>query len=359
MKGTVKVDDMTEDGVADESDAEATDATDAEETDEAANDEEATQDLSEDPAPEAPVIPKCEKKEDCVGEGLTCLGGICILKSSLKYRWTLATKGKKCKGKIIGKLTGRQFEIMNCKKKCESIAGCTGFNRGMKGAVEAQCWFFDACTKDTPKGQLENSPVHHTYFVSATAEVEVTKQVMQTVKEKKNMKVLGLTQGEDEKEPAEHAEDEQDVALHEEAQEAEHAEVHEQEPTKCAAAAECKGEGQDCVGGMCVLKDTLKFRWTLATKNKKCKGKAIGKLTGKKYEIMDCKKECNKLAGCTGFNRGIKGSVEANCWFFDSCTKDTPVGQLDSSPNHHTYYTWATADVEIVTTTKKNMKVLG
>merc|ERR1719379_3331634 len=173
------------------------------------------------------------------------------------------------------------------------------------------------------------------------------------------MKVLGLTQGEDEKETGEHAENSEGVALHEETQETEHTEEHEQEPTKCAAAAECKGEGQDCVGGMCVLKDTLKFRWTIATKNTKCKGKIIGKLTGKKYEIMDCKKKCNELAGCTGFNRGIKGNVEANCWFFDSCTKDTPKGQLDSSPVHHTYYTWATADVEIITTTKKNMKVLG
>lgn len=366
LKGTVKADEMTEDGVADESDSDSMDATDADATDatdaedEAANDEvsdqESTQDeVSQQQDVQEPQIPKCSSKADC-GEGQGCVGGICIKAGSLKYKWTLATKNKKCKGKIIDKLDKGNQEIMTCKKKCQSIPGCTGFNRGIKGAVEAKCWFFDSCTKDTPKGQLDNSPVHHTYFVSATAEVEVTKQVMQTVKESKNMKVLGLTQGgEDKKETEEHAESEHEEAQHEE----ELTEEHEQEPTKCAAAAECKGEGQDCMGGICVLKDTVKFRWTLATKNKKCKGKAIDKLDKGKQEIMDCKKKCNSIPGCTGFNRGIKGAVEAKCWFFDSCTKDTPVGQLDNSPVHHTYYTWATADVEIVTVTKKNMKVLG
>jgi len=296
-------------------------------------------------ADQDPVVPKCTGKGDCKGEGQDCVGGICVNAATLKYRWTLATVDKKCKGKSIGAIDKGKPEIMGCKKKCERMEGCTGFNRGKKGAIESQCWFFSTCTKDTPKGQLANSPMHNVYFVSATAEVEISK----TIVEKKNMKVLGLSQHEDAQEVGEAQHDEEEAPA---------VSQIEQDPPKCSAKEDCKTrEGLDCVGGFCVDPATLKYRWTLATVNAKCRGKTVGSLDKGKPEIMACKKKCEKIPGCTGFNRGKKGAIEAQCWFFDSCTKDTPKGKLANSEMHNVYFVSATADVDIVT--KKNMKVLG
>jgi len=321
--------------------AETASETEAEEDDSAL--EEAAQD---------PALPKCTTAADCKGEGQGCAGGVCIVAATLKYKWTLADVDKKCPGRSIGNTGKGKKEIMDCKQACQKTPGCTGFNRGKKGAIEARCWFFDSCTKDTPKGKLASSTMHNVYFVSATAEVDLTK----TTYTKKNMKVLGLGQQQTEAE-TEHEPEAESVAL-----------AHTgQDPPKCTAKADCKGEGQDCVGGICINAATLKYKWTLATVDKKCSGKSIGNTGKGKKEIMDCKQACQKTPGCTGFNRGKKGAIEARCWFFDSCTKDTPKGKLASSTMHNVYFVSAEAEVDIVTitmvpketVTKKKMKVLG
>jgi len=218
LKGTVKAEEMEEDGTTDSDASDAESDVKDEADDDAVSEQQATEDefseLEEAQEPAEPVIPKCAAKADCKADGQDCVGGICINAATLKYKWTLATVDKKCSGKSIGALDKGKPEILTCKKKCEKIPGCTGFNRGKKGAIESRCWFFSACTKDTPKGKLASSTMHNVYFVSATAEVEVSKQVMQTITEKKQMKVLGLTQGEDEQEAAQHAEKEQDTAQH-------------------------------------------------------------------------------------------------------------------------------------------------
>jgi len=349
LKSTVQVEDMQEDGAADESESQV--------EDEASEDVVQEEDEQYDHVDDGDV-PKCTAKADCKGEGQDCVGGICVIAASLKYKWTLATVDKKCKGKSIDALDKGKPEILTCKKKCEKIPGCTGFNRGKKGAIESRCWFFTTCTKDTPKGQLATSTMHNVYFVSATAEVEVSK----TITEKKNMKVLGLTQGsgENEQEAEHHEESEEEEDQHETEDEVSGQEtVQDQEPPKCAAKADCKGEGQDCVGGVCVIAASLKYKWTLATVDKKCPGKSIDALDKGKPEILTCKKKCEKIPGCTGFNRGKKGAIESRCWFFSACTKDTPKGKLATSTMHNVYFVSATAEVEIVTVTKKSMKVLG
>merc|ERR1719235_2388162 len=193
--------------------------------------------------------PKCTAKADCKGEGQDCVGGICINAATLKYTWTRADVDKKCPGKSIGNTGKGKKEIMDCKQACQKTPGCTGFNRGKKGAIEARCWFFDSCTKDTPKGKLASSTMHNVYFVSATAEVDLTK----TTYTKMNMKVLGLGQQQTEAE-TEHEPEAESVAL-----------AHTgQDPPKCTAKADCKGEGQDCVGGICINAATLKYTWTRA-----------------------------------------------------------------------------------------------
>merc|ERR1719443_1642737 len=106
---------------------------------------------------------------------------------------------------------------MDCKKACEKLPGCTGFNRGKKGNWEAKCWFFKTCTSATPKGQLKKNTDFNVYFVSATAEVSVP----QVTIVKKTMKILGLTQAnltqeaaqEDEQEATEVQEDEQEAGF--------------------------------------------------------------------------------------------------------------------------------------------------
>jgi len=131
---------------------------------------------------------------------------------------------------------------------------------------------------------------------------------------------------------------------------------------KCKAKEDCKGEGQDCVNDICINGGSLQYKWTLATVNYKCDGGAVGKPIVKgKPEIMDCKKECQKRPGCTGFNRGKKGNWEAKCWFFKKCTKDTPQGQLTKNMDFNVYFVSATAEVDVpsVTIVKKNMKILG
>merc|ERR1719316_2276481 len=234
---------------------------------------------------------------------------------------------------------------MDCKQACQKTPGCTGFNRGKKGAIEARCWFFKSCTKDTPKGKLTTSTMHNVYFVSANADVEVA---MTTV-EKKKVKVLGLSQtqtteqlqpadqenGEpsddqadgpvdqgNQTQPEENETKPVDLSLaqteeHEEAETESETEAEEddsaleeaaQDPAlpKCTAKTDCKGEGQDCVGGICIVAATLKYTWTRADVDKKCPGSSIGNTGKAKKEIMDCKQACQKTPGCTGFNRGKK-----------------------------------------------------
>lgn len=97
---------------------------------------------------------------------------------TLTYKWRpTATVDKKCPGKPIGILDKGKPEIWQCRQKCEKIKGCTGFNRGKKGAIQAKCWFFSSCTRDTPMKKLATSKMHNVYFVTATktAEGEVRK----------------------------------------------------------------------------------------------------------------------------------------------------------------------------------------
>jgi len=201
LKSTVKV--SEEDGVSDESTSEHENEVSEEASDEAFEDAGLKQEDNQEP-----VIPKCAAKADCKGEGQDCVGGICINAATLKYKWTLATVDKKCPGASIGALDKGKPEILTCKKKCEKIPGCTGFNRGKKGAIESRCWFFNKCTKDTPKGQLATSTMHNVYFVSATAEVDVSKVTV----EKKQMKVLGLSQAEDEQDATQTQSEEHEAA---------------------------------------------------------------------------------------------------------------------------------------------------
>merc|ERR1719265_2049845 len=245
---------------------------------------------------------------------------------------------------------------MDCKQACQALPGCTGFNRGKKGNFEAKCYFFKTCTKDTPKGQLKRNTDFNVYFVSATAEVSVP----QVTIVKKNLKILGLTQADSTQEADQ--EDEQEATQDlEDQQEAAHAQS--QEPLKCTSKEECKvKDGLDCMSGFCIEPASLKYTWTRATVDFKCDGGGVGKPIVKgKPEIMDCKKACQALPGCTGFNRGKKGNFEAKCYFFKTCTKDTPKGQLKRNTDFNVYFVSATAEVSVpqVTIVKKNLKILG
>jgi len=342
LKSTVQVEDMQEDGAADESESQV--------EDEASEDVVQEEDEQYDHVDDGDV-PKCTAKEDCKGDGQDCVNGICINAASLSYKWTLATVDYKCNGGAVGKaITKGKPEIMQCKKECEKTPGCTGFNRGKKGNWEAKCWFFKKCTKDTPKGQLTKNTDFNVYFVSATAEVDVP----QVTIVKKKMKILGLTQAEDNATQEAAYEDEQE-ATYEDEEEAAQAKA-DPAPLKCTTKEDCKAkEGLDCMSGFCIEPSTLKYKWTLATVNFKCDGGAVGSpITQGKPEIMKCKKECEKTPGCTGFNRGKKGNWEAKCWFFKKCTKDTPKGQLKRNTDFNVYFVSATADVPTfgVTTTK-------
>jgi len=367
LKSTVKAEDMEEDGATDEATDGATDESDLEEADEASEDADLEEEEEEDQDPGL-QIPKCAAPTDCKGEGQQCVGGLCINKGTLKYKWTLATVDRRCQGKIIGALDKGAPEIMACKKKCQSIPGCTGFNRGKKGAIQSKCFFFSKCTKDTPKGQLVPSPMHNVYFVSATGEVEATKMTPTVVK--KTMKVLGLLHTEDEQgdQEAEQGQGQdleaadQEVEGHEaDTQQHKQEALETQEPTKCASKADCKGEGQDCAGGMCIIASSLKYKWTLATVDKKCPGKPMDAMDKGAPEIMACKKKCQSIPGCTGFNRGKKGNIQSKCWFFDKCKKDTPKGQLANDDRYNVYFVSATADAEITVVTKsvKNVAISG
>lgn len=83
--------------------------------------------------------------------------------------WTKGAVNKMCPGKVIGELTKGKYKIKECKKKCEKMKGCNGFNRGKKGEIEAKCWFFGSCNVDTPKSKLATNPMFNVYFISSQA----------------------------------------------------------------------------------------------------------------------------------------------------------------------------------------------
>lgn len=88
--------------------------------------------------------------------------------SGVKHFWTKGTVDRKCPGKSIGSLKTKQNTIAPCKRKCEQMKRCRGFNRGKRGAVQAQCFFFSSCTAETPKGKLEPDKNFNAYFITAT-----------------------------------------------------------------------------------------------------------------------------------------------------------------------------------------------
>lgn len=87
-----------------------------------------------------------------------------------KHFWTKATVNKKCPGKSMGVLDTGKNDIKPCKKKCEAMKKCAGFNRGKKGAIQTKCFFFseNSCTVDTPKGKLKTDNNYNVYFITAT-----------------------------------------------------------------------------------------------------------------------------------------------------------------------------------------------
>lgn len=220
---------------------------------------------------------------------------------------------------------------------------------GANDEIDAETKYDAAASEEvTDKGGAEAK--------GETIEEEMSQQETAEIEDEQE----SALRGESKEEATQHRESEQKEKQHEtEDDVSEQQATKYQEPPKCATKADCKGDGQDCVGDICVIAASLTYTWTLATVDKKCPGKSIAALDKGKPEILTCKKKCETIPGCTGFNRGKKGNIESKCWFFSACTKSTPKGKLDISRMHNVYFVSANAEVEIATITKKKIKVLG
>eukprot|EP00746_Dinoflagellata_sp_MGD_P008178 gnl/MRDRNA2_/MRDRNA2_116336_c0_seq1.p1 gnl/MRDRNA2_/MRDRNA2_116336_c0~~gnl/MRDRNA2_/MRDRNA2_116336_c0_seq1.p1 ORF type:complete len:374 (+),score=47.00 gnl/MRDRNA2_/MRDRNA2_116336_c0_seq1:127-1248(+) len=247
------------------------------------------------------VEPRCKATADCESrpnKKVACISGFCTDPSKVKFDWAPAAVDSYCPCHDLGKHTRSPARLGDCKKKCEEMAGCTGFTMGKTGNVDSLCWFFSTCIQQTAQTQLKKDGKFDVHFLRAQSEIEVP------VKEIKRMvvKFRGRTK------PPE-----------------------ETDPSKCLSSGQCNdlpGLVLDpplrCINGVCHDKKTEKFTWTLATVDFMCKvgGEGyLGKLTGR--NILDCKKKCEALQGCTGFNRGKKGKLKGQCWFFNRCGKHT------------------------------------
>lgn len=84
---------------------------------------------------------------------------------SAKHFWTRPEKegtvNKKCTGKIIGSLATAEGTVAPCKRKCEKMKNCRGFNRE-KG--KAKCFFVSSCKKS----KLASDKKFNAYFITGT-----------------------------------------------------------------------------------------------------------------------------------------------------------------------------------------------
>lgn len=240
------------------------------------------------------VEPRCKSKSECKpypNVDIACISGFCVDSRNVNFNWAPATVNSYCPCHDLGKRTMGQPNIKDCKKTCEEMDSCKS------GEVTSFCWFFSTCTKATAEAQLKRDSKFDVYFLSASGQMQVP---VMTIKRKDE-----IFRG------------------------------RRRPPrSKCLSSGNCNDllnvvltPPLLCTNGVCHDKETEKFTWTYANVNYMCQvpnSGYLGKLTGRKYKIPECKRRCEEMPACTGFNRGKKASLEAQCWFFAKCTKYTP-----------------------------------